>query len=148
MVTITEREAGKIASKMMENSLLSTIRAQGFSKNKDRDKKNSLSQSKSLFRMQKNNPETLKGIYIKMGKHGFIQNYGVKRERRGGKVHRKKPHSIVYHRKSHPFSLTAKNFLDTAIEKSGAVEYLEKVIGDIKADKVVTKIKYGIENGE
>lgn len=148
MANITEREAGKTASQMMQNSLLSTISAQRFKSSTHRTEEENipLSKSKGLFRMQKNNPEELRGIFIKMGKHGFIQNYGVKRDRRGGIVHRRKPRSVFYSRKSHPFNLRARDFIDTAVTKSGAVEYLEKVLGDIKTDKVITAIKFGIGN--
>jgi len=152
---MTEKEAGKIAARLMHTSLNNIIQSQNFKKNKGRTDKNtsgeditSLKKSRGLFRMQKDNSNELRGIAIKMPIHGFVQNYGVNSERSSGIVHRVKPNSIFYKRKAHPFKLKARDFIDEAVDRSGAVEYLQETIGQIRTDKVIDIIKFGIEDGK
>lgn len=147
---MTEKEVGKIAAEMVQSSLRKTILNQGFLRNSWNNKQKdwiSLSKASGVARMSKYYPGELWGIAVKMGRHGFILNTGVDTNRRGGIVHRKQPRSTFYKRKSHPFKIESKPFIDTAVEQSGAVEYLGTMIGEIRLDAIVEQIKYGFKNG-
>lgn len=154
---MTEKEAGKIAARMMQQSLRLVIFEKIKSgkgkrnrpvKNSDGEDLTPLAKSRGLLRMQKSNSEELRGIAIKMGKHGFILNNGVNRERTGGTVHRTKPNSTFYKRKAHPFFLKERPFIDEAVNRSAAVEFLAEKIGEIRTDAIVEKIKFAIEDGK
>ncbi|WP_300685862.1 hypothetical protein [Chryseobacterium sp.] len=68
-------------------------------------------------------------LSIKMGKHGFIQNFGVDTQRKGGTRKRKRPKSISYNFKSHYFKLKAVPFINESIEQSKVIPFvLENVM--------------------
>lgn len=73
-------------------------------------------------------------LSIKMGKHGFIQNFGVEGQRKGGMRRRKKPHSISYNFTAHYFKLKAVPFINQAIEQSGVIPFVLENVMKVRTD--------------
>lgn len=73
-------------------------------------------------------------LSIKMGKHGFIQNFGVETQRKGGIRRRKKPKSISYNFTAHYFKLQATPFINEAIEQSNVIPFVLENVMKVRTD--------------
>lgn len=79
----------------------------------------------------------LNSLVLKIGKHGFIQNYGAETLRASNTVQRLQPQATEYERKYNQYDLDSTEFIDKAIKSSGVVEYLAKEIGEIRGYEVL-----------
>ena len=91
----------------------------------------------------------LKGIAIKMPRHGFIQHYGIEssRVRAGGTRTREKPKQTTYFFRAHLYSkgIKEKPFIDEAIEASEAVAYLAEELPKQRGEELLIFIKQQLE---
>lgn len=75
----------------------------------------------------------LNKIVLKMSKHGFVQHYGVdNRLRRANTVNRKNPKATTFLRHYHNYNLPAHEFIDSAVQESGAIPLVAKQISEIR----------------
>lgn len=141
-----QRKIGRKAKAMVQSSLKGQIRLNHLTKTSIKNRKNkngedisSLVFARAESRIRHGN---LAAIAIVMGRHGFIQHSGVNRQRTGGTVHRTKPTSIFYQRKSHQFNLTAKPFLTATVDQSGAVPYISRELGQLAGNTIIQQINF------
>ena len=91
----------------------------------------------------------LKGIAIKMPRHGFIQHYGIEasRVRAGGTRTREKPKQTTYFFRAHLYSkgMKEKPFINDAIEASEAVAYLAEELPKQRGEELLIFIKQQLE---
>lgn len=76
----------------------------------------------------------LNRLSIKMGKHGFIQNFGVNTQRKGGIRKRKRPRSISYNFTSHYFKIEAKPFINESIEQSDVIPFILENVTKVRSE--------------
>ena len=68
-------------------------------------------------------------LSIRMGKHGFIQNFGVDTQKKRRSKEKKKPRSISYNFTAHYFRIKATPFINEAIAESNVIPFvLENVM--------------------
>ncbi|CAI9673191.1 hypothetical protein [Elizabethkingia anophelis] len=88
----------------------------------------------------------MKKLSIRMGKHGFIQQYGVDTTRSGGYRTRKHPRETTYGFKAHYFGMRAQPFINEAIEQSGVIPFVMEKITSLRSEEIIVNIKRIIEN--
>ncbi|MDK7374526.1 hypothetical protein QP519_03110 [Weeksella virosa] len=146
-MALSEKEIGENAQRMVERALLSEIRASGLhlsnSVAMDRKTKNKqpltpLLKSSAHKRMNVDNTDQLFGIAVHLGKHGFVHNFGVNTTRKTHTATSKK--GRLYTRNSHRFHLSSNKMINTAISKSGAVNYIAEKVTEARGEEVVSKI--------
>jgi hypothetical protein len=144
-----EAAIAKKASEILERSFRNEIKAQNFHhlSSAEAEKITTLSQAITEPRMLKKYPWMMHGIALKMPKHGFVLNYGYKGLRDSHTVKRLKPRKTEYEIKTHPFALKAHPFIDKAVINSGVLDYLAKELPSLKGERILSVMKYTIENG-
>ena len=93
-----------------------------------------------------NRVQYLKRLSIRMGRHGFIQNYGVDTIRSGGTRTRQRPREITYGFRSHVMKLEAKPFIKEAIEQSGVIDFVLENITRIRSEEIIVNVRRIMEN--
>ena len=84
-----------------------------------------------------------------MARHGFIQHYGIEKERvrAGGIRTRETPKKTTYFFRAHLYSkgMKEKPFIDQAVESSGAVDYLAEELPKERGEELLIFIKKKLE---
>ena len=148
-----EKEIGKKAANMLKSSLRNAS-VKRFGSHL-RGGKESIKEATTAVRMRYSQrieggkQGYLKGIALKMVKHGFIQHYGIDQGsvRKGGTRTRLKPKETTYHFNAHLYKrgMEAKPFIDTTVENSGAVDYLAEEIPKERSEEILIYIKEQLE---
>lgn len=148
-----EKEIGKKAATLLRGSLQGKISAR-FSGHLSGGKE-SLQNATTIARMRYSKRADgakqayLKGIAVKMPRHGFIQHYGIEasRVRAGGTRTREKPKQKTYFFRAHLYSkgMKEKPFIDEAIEASEAVAYLAEELPKQRGEELLIFIKKQLE---
>ena len=148
-----EKEIGKKAATLLKSSLQEKVSSR-FSGHLSGGKE-SLQNATAVARMRYSKRADggkkayLKGIAIKMARHGFIQHYGIEKERvrAGGIRTREKPKQTTYFFRAHLYSkgMKEKPFIDDAIEASGAVDYLAEELPKERGEELLIFIKKKLE---
>lgn len=145
----TEKQIGKQAAQMLENSLRGNMSM--FSAHIAGGDKKSIREARVIATTkrygEKGMPKThyLRKISIKMEQHGFVQHYGVDTLRASGERTRTKPRLFTYRYKVHKMRMTAKPFIDKAVEQSGVVPFVLENITKIRNEQVFVSIKNWLE---
>ncbi|GIZ15556.1 hypothetical protein [Capnocytophaga catalasegens] len=146
---MTEQQIGRKAAQMLESSLRGKMSQ--FSAHISRGDKESIREVKGTYQTRlyggKNFPKIryLRKISIKMEQHGFVQHYGVDTLRAGSERTRTKPRSFTYRYKVHKMRMTAKPFIDKAVEQSGVVPFVLENITKIRNEQVFAHLKSWLE---
>ncbi|CDN79551.1 hypothetical protein [Elizabethkingia anophelis] len=88
----------------------------------------------------------MRKLSIRMGKHGFVQQYGVNTTRSGGTRTREKPKEVTYGFKAHYFEMKPQPFINEAIEQSGVIPFVMEKITSLRSEEIVFNVKKIIEN--
>lgn len=141
-----ERKIAKKAQQMLQESFdrkFGGFKAHFMGKRTSENKYKPLAESKIKYRGRNwTSPQGdriyyLNKIVLDMAKHGFVQHYGIKTMRESHMVERKKPTPKSFVRHAHKVNMAEHEFIDSAIEESGAVEFLAKEISEIRAYQVL-----------
>lgn len=85
-------------------------------------------------------------LAIKMGKHGFIQHFGINTTRSGGTRTRKRPRNISYSYRSHPMVLEGKPFINDAVDTSRVVDFVTSEICRLRSERIFATVRQLLEN--
>jgi dTDP-glucose pyrophosphorylase len=85
-------------------------------------------------------------LAIKMGKHGFIQHYGVNTIRSGGTRTRKNPRLITYSYRSHIMDMEGRPFVNAAIESSRVADFVTTEICRLRSEEIFANVRQILEN--
>lgn len=88
----------------------------------------------------------LNAISMKMGRHGFIHHYGYGgiRENRKGRT-RTIPRTTHYNFKNHVMNITAKDYIDDAINQSQVIPFVLHNLTEIRGKEIFVRLKYFME---
>ena len=148
-----EKQLGKKAATMLESALknqtsrfASHIQHSG-KKIQDVQTKAKMKTSK---RMDGNKQKYLRGIAIVLARHGFIQHFGIKPKtlRKHSERTRKKPRTTTYLFHTHYYKkgMKAQPFIDTAVTKSGVIDFISQELPKIRGEEIVLQIRKFLEN--
>lgn len=147
-----EIQVAKKAEQILESALKSKVSSFGEHLNR-KDGEASIQNIKVKSVVKKygtkkagNQQAYLRRIAIRMGRHGFIQHFGVDTIRNGGTRTRQKPKETQYNFKSHFFKMEAKPFINQAIEESGVIDFVMEEITKIRSEEVIFEVKKILEN--
>ena len=94
--------------------------------------------------------EYLKGIAIKMPRHGFVLHYGIEsgRLRKSHQRTRHKPRETKYRVEAHLYRKGQKEqpFIDKVVNDSQVLDYLATAISQARGEEIVTYLARGLEN--
>lgn len=150
---LTEASVGTKAAKMVESALLSQLNSLGLKLSDDEADRKTKSHvaltpakhSRAYKRMIKGDRKKLAGIAIHMGKHLFIQEHGANTYR---EMHYYQVKNEMHRRRGSRIRLSKKKFISRVMRKSGAIEFISKEIGQIRAEEVVTTIIKSFSDGK
>lgn len=85
-------------------------------------------------------------LAIKMGKHGFIQHFGINTTRSGGTRTRKKPRNFTYSYRSHPMDMEGHPFINDAIDSSRVVDFVTSEVCRLRSERIFATVRQILEN--
>lgn len=147
-----EQEVARKSEQMLESALRRKTtsfrdhinRREGDPSLKDATAKASLKRYGSVRRG--NRQFFMRSLSIKMGKHGFIQHYGVDKVRSGGTRTRQKPKETTYSFKSHMMKMRAQPFINEAVESSGVVDFVMTEVTRLRSEEIMVNVRQIMEN--
>lgn len=80
-------------------------------------------------------------LSVKMGRHGFIQHYGVKNLRQSGSRIRKQPKETAYNYAAHHFNMKPQPFINGAINHSDVISFVMENISKIRSEEIIFEIR-------
>lgn len=148
MQTNTEIKVANKAVKLLQNEFNKKFRGFKSHFKGERDKDNKPLADSKITRRGKHwtgkkgdKIYFLNKIVLKMSKHGFVQHYGVNnRLRAGHEVNRKNPKTTTFLRHYHNYKLPAHEFIDSAVQESGAIPLVAKEISEIRGYMVMQNL--------
>jgi hypothetical protein len=151
MAEINEQEVANNAKQKLQSALRS--KTSGFKAHIQNAKTKSLNEATATANVKKygkkkdgNQLFFMRSLSIKMERHGFIQNYGVKdRTRSGGSRTRTSPKDTTYNFRTHVFNMKAQPFINDAINESGVIPYVQENISAIRLTDIALYVKASLE---
>lgn len=148
-----EKKIAKQAENMLRAAMRSKISSLGFKAHFNQPKvrlSDADAVAKTKIGQISNDNTNLKtymnSLSLKMGKHGFIQHYGVNTTREDIKGRtRETPRTTHYNFKNHVFNLPAQDFIGKAVEQSGVVPFVLRSITEIRSQEIMVTLKNFIE---
>lgn len=126
-----ESRIGNKASAMIRKELQANVSSIfGVSQNIDTSLLESIEVRRKMYKHR------LVRIAINMARHGFVFQHGVTKGRTSHIRERNTPVRKFYTVKDHGFILAKKPFIEVAVEKSGAFEYVFNELGKIRMEQI------------
>lgn len=139
-----ERQVADQAKRMLETALRSKVSSFGQHTSGNKVSIQDVSAVAKVSNYE--NKSYMRSLSIRMGKHGFIQHYGVDITRTGGIRKRKKPRPLTYNFSSHYFKMKPTPFINTAVEQSRVIDFVMENIIQIRTEEIFFDIRRILEN--
>lgn len=135
-----ERNAGRKSAKMVETYILALMRQRLTIHNKGGEEFNALLKSTTV--RAKMGEYRLLGLNFKTTKAGYVNHFGFHGVRAATTVllSASRYNKTATKRKSHKVNLPAKNYFNDMYTKSGALDYMMKVLGETRTAALEIKI--------
>lgn len=150
---MNEEEIGYKAAAMLQSALRNeTSRFSRHIRNKEESLQNTqaVPRFRTSERIEGYKQQYLKGIAIKMHRHGFVLHYGIEsgRLRKSHERTRHKPRETKYRVEAHLYRKGQKEqpFIDKVVNDSQVLEYLATAISQARGEEIATYLARGLEN--
>lgn len=150
---MNEEEIGYKAAAMLQSALRNeTSRFSRHIRNKEESLQNTqaVPRFRTSERIEGYKQQYLKGIAIKMHRHGFVLHYGIEsgRLRKSHERTRHKPRETKYRVEAHLYRKGQKEqpFIDKVVNDSQVLDYLATAISQTRGEEIVTYLARGLEN--
>ena len=150
---MNEEEIGYKAAAMLQSALRNeTSRFSRHIRNKEESLQNTqaVPRFRTSERIEGYKQQYLKGIAIKMHRHGFVLHYGIEsgRLRKSHERTRHKPRETKYRVEAHLYRKGQKEqpFIDKVVKDSQVLDYLATAISQARGEEIVTYLARGLEN--
>ena len=150
---MNEEEIGYKAAAMLQSALRNeTSRFSRHIRNEEKSLQNiqAVPRFRTSERIEGYKQQYLKGIAIKMSRHGFVLHYGIEsgRLRKSHQRTRHKPRETKYRVEAHLYRKGQKEqpFIDKVVNDSQVLDYLATAISQARGEEIVTYLARGLEN--
>ena len=150
---MNEEEIGYKAAAMLQSALRNeTSRFSRHIRNDDNALRNATAEPvlPNSNRKEGYQQKYLRGLKIKMHRHGFVLHYGIEsgRLRKSHQRTRHKPRETKYRVEAHLYRKGQKEqpFIDKVVNDSQVLDYLATAISQARGEEIVTYLARGLEN--